>query len=87
MGRAKKGSQTLERADQRLPKIKSINSRLDLGSGFSVMAYESEVVKTRKLMEAYNTELSKVDVAANAEPQAANQVTEMVNASPEMATA
>lgn len=66
MGRLKKGSRALERADQRLASVKSINHKLDFGSGFSVAAYEAKVASTRQRLEAYNMMLSKADAAANA---------------------
>lgn len=80
MGRKKKSSRTLARADQRLASIKSIDAKLNLGSGFSVAAYEAEVVKTRQLMEVYNIDLSKADASANAFKAAEQKLAEMSEA-------
>ena len=80
MGRVKKGSRTLSRADQRLASIKSINSKLDLGCGFSVAAYEAKVLLARKLLGEYNTSLSKTDAAANAFQQVEKELAEMSEA-------
>ena len=65
MGRRKKSSATLDKAEKRLAGLKSIAPKLDLGHGMSTDWYEKEVTKLRKAIENYNTLLSTVDDAAN----------------------
>jgi hypothetical protein len=66
MARQKKVSTIIEKAQQRLTALSSIDPKLDLGNSLTVTAYQAEVTAARAKLEAYNTLLSKVDEAYNA---------------------
>jgi hypothetical protein len=65
MPRPKKKSTTLPQAEKRLSGLRSINSHLDFGNGFSNAAFANHVEAVRTHLDAYNTLLSKVDEAYN----------------------
>ena len=64
MARQKKVSTNIEKAQQRLTALASIDPALDLGNGLTLAAYQTEVNAQAKL-NAYNTLLSQVDEAYN----------------------
>ncbi|MGB3786398.1 MAG: hypothetical protein WA949_00200 [Phormidesmis sp.] len=61
MYRKKKNSRTLEKASTRYDGIQSIDSKLDVGSGFSAPGYLKTIAQLRNDISAYNTALSKID--------------------------
>jgi hypothetical protein len=65
MTRPKKKSVILPVVAKRLAGMKSINPRLDLGTGCSVANIEAQIVDVRQKLEDYHALLSKVDAAAN----------------------
>lgn len=65
MPRAKKKSNVIPNANKRLAGMKSINPKLDFGSGFSNTAFEKQIEQVNADLNAYNTLLSKVDEAYN----------------------
>jgi hypothetical protein len=69
----KRSSQIVENAQTRLAAVKSIDTKLDLGNGFSVQTYTSLLENARIKIEKYNTALSLVD-DAHTEMSAAEKV-------------
>jgi hypothetical protein len=61
MGRKRRSSAKLEKADLRLQSIKSINPTLDLGNGLSVTAYETLIDATQTKLDEYNQLLASLD--------------------------
>ena len=51
----------LDKGVTRLAAVKSIDAALDLGNGFTVANYETEVQKLSAKVNAYNTALSTLD--------------------------
>ncbi|MGC1310522.1 MAG: hypothetical protein WA885_25095 [Phormidesmis sp.] len=66
MGRRKKKSAALLKAQQRLAGIRSIDPKLDLGNGISIASFTKDVDGLRLAIDNYNALLSTVDDAANA---------------------
>jgi hypothetical protein len=61
MGRKRRSSAKLEKADLRLQSIKSITPTLDLGNGLSVTAYETLIDATQSKLDEYNQLLASLD--------------------------
>jgi hypothetical protein len=61
MGRKRRTSAKLEKADLRLQSIKSINATLDLGNGLSVTAYETLIDAAQSKLDEYNQLLASLD--------------------------
>jgi hypothetical protein len=78
----KRSSQIVENAQTRLAAVKSIDTKLDLGNGFSVQTYTSLLEDARIKIEKYNTVLSLVDDAytdmSSAEKALADQTEQML---------
>ncbi len=66
MSRPKKKSTVLPHATKRLSGMRSIDPKLDFGSGFSNAAFSKQIDQVSADLDAYNTLLSKVDEAYNA---------------------
>jgi hypothetical protein len=66
MARLKRSSPTLDKADRRIAGIKSIGTRVALGSNLSIAAYADSIQLVRQRLEAYNSALSTVDAAQQA---------------------
>lgn len=66
MPRPKKKSAVLPNATKRLSGMRSIDPKLDFGSGFSNAEFAKLIDKVSNNLDAYNTLLSKVDEAYNA---------------------
>ena len=66
MARQKKVSAYIEKAQQRLSALVSIDPALDLGYGLTAAAYRTEVTGAQAKLDAYNSLLSQVDQAYNA---------------------
>ncbi|MDZ8095048.1 MAG: hypothetical protein RMZ42_24370 [Nostoc sp. DedQUE05] len=62
MGRRKRNSRTLGKAELRLASVKSISQTLDVGEGLTVKDYNEKIERVRQSLEAYNTSLSTIDV-------------------------
>ncbi|WP_448266876.1 hypothetical protein [Nostoc sp. DSM 114159] len=62
MGRRKRNSRTLGKAELRLASVKSISHTLDVGEGLTVKDYTEKIESVRQSLEAYNTTLSTIDV-------------------------
>lgn len=65
MGRLKRKSKAIEKAEKRIAGIKAIDPALDLGSGLSVDSYQSKIEGTEDVLEIYNTSLSVADAKLN----------------------
>jgi hypothetical protein len=65
MARLKKTYSHYELAVTRLSAIKSIDAKLDMGSGLNVDAYEKSITDLRDKINAYNTMLSQIDTLLN----------------------
>jgi hypothetical protein len=65
MSRIKKTSKIVEGANLRVAGIKSIDPKLDLGNGLTVMSYEALIEETNQALEDYNTSLSLSDEKSN----------------------
>jgi hypothetical protein len=78
----KRSSQIVEKVQTRLAAVKSIDTNLDLGNGFSVKTYTSLLEDARIKIEKYNTVLSLVDDAytemSAAEKALADQTEQML---------
>ena len=61
MSRRKRASANLEKADLRLQSIKSIGATLDLGNGFSVVAFQTEIDNIQNTLDEYNQLLASID--------------------------
>lgn len=66
MTRRKKKSAILEKSQERLTGLKTIDGKADLGNGITSATFEKEVSGLRQQIEAYNVLLTKADEAANA---------------------
>ena len=66
MARPKRTSPTIEKSQQRLSALLSIDTNLDLGNDLTAAAYKAEIVKAQTLLDTYNTLLSQTDGALNA---------------------
>ncbi|MDZ8030706.1 hypothetical protein [Nostoc sp. DedSLP04] len=62
MGRRKRNSRTLGKAELRLASVKSVSQTLDVGEGLTVKDYTEKIEMVRQSLEAYNTTLSTIDV-------------------------
>ena len=65
MARKKKKSAVLEKSQERLTGLKTIDVKVDLGNGITSATFEKEVGSLRQQIEAYNMLLTKADDAAN----------------------
>ncbi|MEL6492739.1 MAG: hypothetical protein AAFQ95_22545 [Cyanobacteria bacterium J06621_3] len=65
MPRPKKKSAVLPDAAKRLSGMRSIDPKLDFGSGFSNAAFAKLIDQVTEDLDAYNTLLSKLDEAYN----------------------
>jgi hypothetical protein len=65
MSRPKKKSAALPQAEKRLSGMRSIDSNLDFGQGFSNDTFAAHIENVRASLDAYNTLLSQVDKAYN----------------------
>jgi hypothetical protein len=61
MARRKRGSVVLEKAEQRLAGLMSINQSLDLGSDLTVDAYSELILSLREQLLTYNQALATID--------------------------
>lgn len=64
MGRLKRTSRVLEKANVRAAGLRSIGQE-DFGGGLTTVSYEAAVAETRQKLEEYNEALSLVDERAN----------------------
>ena len=65
MSRLKRASKELKKAQDRANNLKSIDPKLDLGSGMTLAAYQAEIASLQANLEAYNNQLSALDAQAN----------------------
>jgi hypothetical protein len=61
MGRKRRSSPKLEKAEVRLQSIKSISATLDLGNGLSITSYESLIDAAQSKLDEYNQLLASLD--------------------------
>jgi hypothetical protein len=61
----KRGSKTVEKADQRITAMRSIDTYLSLGDNLNLPAYEMAIAKARARIDAYNTALSSLTQLSN----------------------
>ena len=65
MARKKRSSRILEKAQQRLDGIQSVNPKLNAGAGFTAAGYLKLISELRSEISAYNVALSNVDGLTN----------------------
>ena len=65
MSRQKRTSKELEKARERANNLKSIDPNLDLGSGLTLAAFQTEIGSLQAHLESYNNQLSTLDAHAN----------------------
>ena len=65
MSRPKRSSKAVEKAETRVPSLKSIDPLLDLGNGKTLPLYLAAIAATKLLLEQYNTKLSELDGLLN----------------------
>jgi hypothetical protein len=65
MGRARKGSKVLDKAQARAASIKSIDKSLDLGGGLAAAAFDAAVEDARTKLADYNQALAVSDEKLN----------------------
>jgi hypothetical protein len=65
MGRTRRFSKILEKAEVRSQSIKSINATLDLGSGLSAASFDQAINDTRTKLQAYNQAIATIDEKQN----------------------
>ena len=65
MSRQKRTSKELEKARERANNLKQIDANLDLGSGLTLVAFQSAVAKLQTMLDAYNNQLTALDAQAN----------------------
>ncbi len=61
MPRVKRSSIIIEKADQRLASLQSIDPNLDLTKGLTIQAFSDSIETARRRVAAYNTTLSHLD--------------------------
>jgi hypothetical protein len=61
----KRGSKIIEKADQRITAMRSIDTYLSLGDNLNLPAYEMAITKARIKVDAYNTALSSLTQLSN----------------------
>lgn len=66
MGRARKNSKVLDKAQARSAGIKSIDPALDLGGGLTMPAFDTAIGNAQTALEEYNRALAVVDDKLNA---------------------
>lgn len=65
MGRKKKTSKTLAKANKRLASLVAIDPKLDLGGGLTISAYKAIIGEHEGALGNYNTLLSQTDEGLN----------------------
>lgn len=65
MGRLRKTSKVLEKAQVRVAGLKAVDPALDLGNGLTVVAFDAKIVSTSKKLADYNQQLAVVDEMQN----------------------
>jgi hypothetical protein len=65
MGRAKRKSNVIEKAEKRLSGLKAVDPTLDFGNGLSVALFESKVSSTRIMLDDYNQKMATLDDMLN----------------------
>ncbi|MEL6454082.1 MAG: hypothetical protein AAFQ40_05100 [Cyanobacteria bacterium J06623_5] len=76
MARRKRSSRTLERAQLRLDGILAIDSKLNVGGGFTAPGYQKLIDQLRSEISAYNTALSNVDAMTDRVAELEKQLAE-----------
>jgi hypothetical protein len=66
MGRARRTSKVLDKAQARSAGIKSINPTLDLGSGLTTASFDAAISNAQTLLSEYNQALAAIDDKYNA---------------------
>jgi uncharacterized protein YciW len=61
----RKSSKHITDAQERAANLKRIDPALDLGNDLTLAAFNSQIAVVQALLEAYNTQLAKADVAGN----------------------
>ncbi|MBI5563523.1 MAG: hypothetical protein HY870_01415 [Chloroflexi bacterium] len=65
MSRLKRSSKELEKAQQRATNLASIDVALDLGSGLTLPAYQTQITALQVKLNQHNNLLSEIDALAN----------------------
>jgi len=65
MGRQKRTSKTLDKAQRRAAGLSSIDPSLDLGNGLTLANFSQQIQSVRQKQDAYNQALSTVDTLYN----------------------
>ncbi|MEB3357737.1 MAG: hypothetical protein VKK04_13495 [Synechococcales bacterium] len=74
MGRPKRGSRVLSRAERRAAALRSLGTELDLGHELTLAAYNQLIQQLREQIALYNESLSYTDRAANAVEETEKQL-------------
>ena len=77
MGRRRRTSPQLEKADLRLQSIKSIEATLDLENGISVAVFETAIDTAQSRLDDYNQLLSSLDEKSVLLREAEKQITDL----------
>ncbi|HEX8000185.1 MAG TPA: hypothetical protein VF528_17485 [Pyrinomonadaceae bacterium] len=65
MGRLRRNSRILEKANTRASSLKAISPTLDLGPGLTLAEYEQRIAEVRAAQDEYNTLLAQLDEKKN----------------------
>jgi hypothetical protein len=73
----KRGSKTIEKADQRMTAMRSIDTYLSLGDNLNLPAYEMAITKAQIKLDAYNTALSSLTQLSNEAIEAERELADL----------
>jgi hypothetical protein len=79
MPRRKRTSSALQNAQTRIAAIQTIDPKLDLGSGISVVDFNKKLEATRKALEEYNKALSAIDQTGSYVTELERSLTDLSN--------
>jgi len=77
MARRKRTSPSITAAEKRAVGLASIDSKLDLGNGNTLAAFNKKIADTQALLDDYNTKLGELDSAQNDLEKAEGELDQM----------
>ncbi|BAY33467.1 hypothetical protein NIES2107_53630 [Nostoc carneum NIES-2107] len=77
MGRPKRTSGILEKAQRRIAGLKTIDTSLDLGNGLTVKLFSELIEDTRQKLEPHNTAVSAADQTGTLVSQAERSLADL----------
>ncbi|HMF56719.1 MAG TPA: hypothetical protein VK619_10285 [Pyrinomonadaceae bacterium] len=77
MGRTRRTSSILVKAQVRLNNLKTISPTLDLGGGLTVIAFEQKINEAQSALDDYNQTVASLDEKANTLDAIEKQTSEM----------